>query len=217
MIVAHPSHNRSQQSRPHNGRLTGIDYTQDAIEAKIYVAMVARSAFGLDSGALATPSAPPPASEPEPYSPFVPINPPSSGPGRGGLQRINAPEAPAETPPAAAPQSARASSTGLIPAVETPVTPPVPEPVVLPPAPTIVPDPPAPEPLAPEPVVVVTQVVVVDTQARPSPPPPPAPVVAAQLAAAPTAVPEPGVWLMLVLGVGFVGAALRRRRRVVGA
>ncbi len=213
MIVAHPGgHHRSQQSQPHNGRLTGVDYSDDASEAMVYAAVYAGSAFGMDAGALVQPSGPPPSDgEQGPYSPFVPINPPSVGPARGSLQKIGAPQqAPPEAPPPAdPPQEAHAASSGLIQAIVEPEPPP-PEPVVLPPEPTITPDPP------PPPVVIETPTPVVDVP-PPAPPPPPAPVVQALAAPPPpTAVPEPGVWAMLLLGLGFVGAALRRGRRMAG-
>ena len=65
-----------------------------------------------------------------------------------------------------------------------PPSPPPPSPPPSPPPPS--PPPPSPPPPSPPP---------------PSPPPPPPPV------------PEPGTWMMMTVGFGLVGTALRRRRR----
>jgi len=207
-------HHRGGRPADRHQYLAGVDFTQDqAIETAGVVGrlMLAR----LDSGPLLTPKPPPKDSEESDFSPFIAIVPPGLGFGRGGLQQ---PTGPQQTPPQDAPatrvQDAHGQSAGLAPAtvVETPETPPDVPPTVLPPEPTVVPDPPAQPPV----VVVVETPPVVQPPPTPLPETRPAPVVLTQsvpVAAVVAAIPEPGTWAMLVLGFGAIGAAIRARRR----
>ena len=85
---------------------------------------------------------------------------------------------------------------------------------VVTPDPTPDPTPPVLDPVPP--------VIVVSSPPPPSPPPPPGPVVkpvtfASAGAPAVTAVPEPGIWMLLIFGFGAVGQALRSKRRAMRA
>jgi hypothetical protein len=189
-----------------------VDFTQDPALADTDIGggfmMLAR----LETGGLVKPKGPPAPSDDLVFSPFIGMSPPSLlGPGRGGLKQLT--ETP-QTPTLEAPFSpAHGQPKGLIPATAAEIPPDQPPPPILPPEPPVIPDPPAP----PVTVVVVAQT---SEPPPPGPPPPesrPAPVVqsltAPTLFAAPAAVPEPGTWVMLVLGFGAIGAAIRRRRR----
>jgi hypothetical protein len=114
-------------------------------------------------------------------------------------------KAPQDPPPPEPPRTP--ASTPAAPWVEASLTPDNPVPPVTPP------DPP--------PVVVITPIVVVTPPVSPPPPdlpPPTLPVtrLAAAAPAAPAPIPEPATWMMLVLGFGAAGAALRRRRHGAG-
>ena len=208
-------HHRGGPRAERHQYLSGIDFTQDPAVAEIAAGgmmMMAR----LQTGALAKPEAPPKSSEDSDFSPFVGIVPPALGGGPGGLQQPNGPQATEETP--STPPSQPMHYSGFVQAIGEPtppeVTPPeVTPPPVLPPEPTIVPDPP------PPPVVAVL-LVEPPPALPPAPPPPPesrpAPLVVTPTLLAPAAqavVPEPATWLMLVLGFGAIGSALRRHRR----
>ena len=207
-------HHRGGRPAERHQYLAGVDFTQDAAIATAD-AVVGRLMLARLEGALITPKDPPGASDEGAFSPFIAMVPPGFGVGRGGLQQPTGPQhAPTPEAPFAPVQSAHATSSGLVAAVspETPETPPeLPPPPVLPPEPTVVPDPPAP------PVIVVVETPRVEPPTPPTPPPEarPAPVVLTQSvpALAAVAVPEPGTWVMLVLGFGAIGAAVRRRRR----
>jgi hypothetical protein len=81
--------------------------------------------------------------------------------------------------------------------------PPPPPSVAPPPPPPPSPPPPSPPPPSPPP----------PSPPPPSPPPPPPPPTPPP---PPPPVPEPGTWMMMTVGFGLVGAAVRRRRRKDG-
>jgi len=210
-------HHRGGPRAERHQYLSGIDFTQDPAVAEAAaggVMMMAR----LETGALAKPEGPPKSSEDSDFSPFIGITPPALGGGPGGLQQPAGPQASQETPSTPTSQPMRYSS--LVQAIGE-VTPPEVPPPVLPPEPTVVPDPPPP----PEIVVVVAPQQQQPPPALPPPegppaPPPPeerlAPLLVTPGLVTPTlfaVVPEPATWLMLVLGFGAIGSALRRHRR----
>jgi hypothetical protein len=210
LLVGHTGgHHRGEKFAKRHQNMSGV-FAEDAEASDGAPPVVALILADLKPGDLTAPSGPADEEESDGFSPFIGILPPLLGAGNAsGLQQAPSPPDTPDLPHL--PQPMKLAFSGLGGGtVEEPVV--TPDPPVTPEKPPVVPDPPVP-PETPPPVVVV-EVVTPPPPRPPQPDPPVVPQIVTQsLAAPPAAVPEPGAWAMMILGLGAIGAAARRRRR----
>lgn len=165
----------------------------------------------------------PPPGAPFHFTPFS-AGGPSGGPAGSGAAPAAAPPPPPSPPSPSPPPSpfstAAAPAIGGFVASPPPPTPPSNNPTPSPPAPTPpTPNPPTldnptpPIPTPPDPTPPVTPPPIVAPLVQVSPPPAPFQRAADVPTPPAAAIPEPATWMMMILGFGGVGAALRQRRR----
>jgi len=215
LLVGHNGgHHRGEKYAKRHQNLAGV-FAGDGDEGAPPI--IALALADLKTGDLAVPTGPAEEEEDNDFSPFIGLLPPLMGAGyAAGLQQ--APSSPPQTPdPPHWPQPMRLAMSGLggggaSAPVVPPVTPDPTDPPVTQDPPPVIPDPPLPPPVPP--VVVVEVVTTPPPQGPPQPDPPVVPrIVTQNLVTPPAAVPEPSAWVMMILGLGAIGAVARRRRR----
>jgi hypothetical protein len=214
LLVGHNGgHHRGEKYAKRHQNLAGV-FAGDGDEAAPPI--IALALADLKTGDLAVPTGPAEEEEDNDFSPFIGLLPPLMGAGyAAGLQQ--APPSPPQTPdPPHWPQPMRLAMSGLGGGAAAPVVPPVTpdptDPPVTQDPPPVIPDPPLPPPVPP--VVVVEVVTTPPPPGPPQPDPPVVPrIVTQNLVTPPAAVPEPSAWVMMILGLGAIGAVARRRRR----
>jgi len=214
LLVGHNGgHHRGEKYAKRHQNLAGV-FAGDGDEGAPPI--IALALADLKTGDLAVPTGPAEEEEDNDFSPFIGLLPPLMGAGyAAGLQQ--APPSPPQTPdPPHWPQPMRLAMSGLGGGAAAPVVPPVTpdptDPPVTQDPPPVIPDPPLPPPVPP--VVVVEVVTTPPPPGPPQPDPPVVPrIVTQNLVTPPAAVPEPSAWVMMILGLGAIGAVARRRRR----
>lgn len=219
LLVGHNGgHHRGEKYAKRHQNLAGV-FAGDGEAADGAPPIVALVLADLKPGDLAAPTGPVDEDESDGFSPFIGILPPLLGAGyAGGLQQAPSPPKTPDLPHLPQPMNLAFNGVGGGGGASAPVVPPVtPDPPLTQDPPPVIPDPPVPP--EPPPVVVI-EVATPPPPPPPPPPPQPDPPVALRITqsvvVAPAAIPEPATWAMMILGLGAIGAAARRRQRDAG-